>query len=145
MSEDTAAGAHARVLVVDDEADILELVREVLSDEGYDVDTALTGEAALAITRERRPDLILLDVKLPGADGWEVLAELRAAAGPQTPVVVMTAGFDAQDRALGGGAQGYLAKPFELDDLLSAVEAHAGLRMQGGTEEAITGPGHTGR
>ena len=136
MSEDTAAGAHARVLVVDDEADILELVREVLSDEGYDVDTALTGEAALAITRERRPDLILLDVKLPGADGWEVLAELRAAAGPQTPVVVMTAGFDAQDRALASGAQGYLGKPFDIDDLLRAVGAHVGLPMRGSQEIA---------
>ncbi len=85
--------------------------------------------------RRKRPDLILLEVTMPGVNGWQVLEELRGAAGPQTPVVVMTAGYLAQDRALSSGAQGYLGKPFEVQDLVEAVQAHAGLRLQGGTEE----------
>jgi CheY-like chemotaxis protein len=70
---------------------------------------------------------------MPRVGGWDVLGRLRAA-GPQIPVVVMTGGFDAQDQALGAGAQGYLGKPFGLDDLLDAVEAHIGLRLVGSAE-----------
>ncbi len=81
---------------------------------------------------------ILLDVNMPVVDGWQVLEELRSAAGPQTPVVVMTAGYDAQDRALATGAQGYLGKPFELDDLIEAVDAHAGLTLRGSVEAMVT-------
>jgi two-component system OmpR family response regulator len=84
--------------------------------------------------RARRPDLIMLDVNLPGVDGWGVLNELRAAAGEQTPVVVMTGGFLAQEQALASGAQGYLGKPFELDELINAVGAHVGLPMDGAHE-----------
>ncbi len=115
---------EARILVVDDERDILTFVREALTDEGYDVDTADSGEAALQTVTERRPDLIILDVNLPGVDGWEVLAQLRAAAGEQTPVVVMTGGYQAQDQALSSGAQGYLGKPFDLDDLYAVIGRH---------------------
>lgn len=130
------APASARILVVDDERDIQRFVSETLAGEGYKVTTADSGEAALRSVVQARPDLILLDVNLPGVDGWEVLSNLRAAAGEQTPVVVMTAGYHAQEQALASGAQGYLGKPFELDDLLSTVEAHAGLPMQGAHEMA---------
>jgi DNA-binding response OmpR family regulator len=125
-----------RVLVVDDERDILSFVQDALTDEGYAVDTAASGEEALQSVMERRPDLIMLDVNLPGVDGWEVLSRLRAAAGEQTPVVVMTGGYRAQEQALASGAQGYLGKPFDLDDLISSVAAHAGLPMQGAQEVA---------
>jgi two-component system, OmpR family, lantibiotic biosynthesis response regulator NisR/SpaR len=123
-----------RVLVVDDEDGILAFVRDALEDEGYEVLTAPSGEEAVRIVRRKRPDLILLDVQLPGADGWEVLNQLRAAAGPQAPVVVMTAGYNDQDHALSTGAQGYLGKPFDVEDLISTVEAHIGLEMEGATE-----------
>ena len=123
-----------RVLVVDDEDGILAFVRDALEDEGYEVLTAPSGEDAVRIVRRKRPDLILLDVQLPGADGWEVLNQLRAAAGPQAPVVVMTAGYNDQDHALSTGAQGYLGKPFDVEDLISTVEAHIGLEMEGATE-----------
>ena len=136
MTGTAIPGEQARILVVDDERDILTFVREALTDEGYEVDTADSGEAALQTVTERRPDLIILDVNLPGVDGWEVLAQLRAAAGEQTPVVVMTGGYQAQDQALSSGAQGYLGKPFDLDDLFSAVAAHAGLPMRGAEELA---------
>lgn len=133
------AKANTRILVVDDEQDIQRFVTETLTDEGYQVVTAGSGEDALRAMADGNPDLILLDVNLPGADGWEVLGSLRAAAEPQTPVVVMTAGYNAQERALASGAQGYLGKPFELADLLSTVEAHAGLPMQGAHELARHG------
>lgn len=123
-----------RVLVVDDEDGILAFVRDALEQEGYEVLTAPSGEEAVRLARRNRPDLILLDVQLPGADGWEVLNQLRAVSGPQAPVVVMTGGYNEQDHALSTGAQGYLGKPFDIDDLISAVEAHIGLRMEGATE-----------
>lgn len=134
MNDGMATRPRTRVLVVDDERDILSFVRATLTDEGYEVDTAPDGEGALHTAEARRPDLILLDVNLPGVDGWEVLSQLRAAAGEQTPVVVMTAGYGAQDQALATGAQGYLGKPFDLDDLIAAVRAHAGLPMRGAQE-----------
>jgi two-component system OmpR family response regulator len=136
MNQATSAGPRARVLVVDDEHGILSVVRDALESHGYEVDTADNGEEAFAAVERRRPDLIMLDVNMPEVDGWVVLAHLRSIAGPQTPVVVMTAGFAAQDQALASGAQGYLGKPFELDDLLIAVDAHVGLPMDGPRETA---------
>lgn len=134
-----------RVLVVDDDEAIRHAITEALTAEGYTVHSVAGGAEAIAIAQREQPGLILLDVNMPRVDGWEVLDELRATAGPQTPVVVMTAGYEAQDRALASGAQGYLAKPFELDDLFSAVDAHAGLRVQSGREEAVTAPRDRGR
>jgi DNA-binding response OmpR family regulator len=130
--------AALRILIVDDDAPTRRLIATALTAEGYRVRDAAGGREAIELARRDPPHLILLDVNMPLVDGWQVLEELRATAGPQTPVVVMTAGFAAQDRALTGGAQGYLAKPFDLDELLSTVEAHAGLRLRGGTEEPIT-------
>ena len=123
------------VLVVDDDEVTRRMIADALVAEGYTVRAAASGAEAIRSVRRRRPDLILLDVHMPGVDGWQVLEELRSAAGPQTPVVVMTAGDLAQDRALSSGAQGYLGKPFEVQDLVEAVQAHAGLPLQGGTEE----------
>ncbi len=129
--------ARLRVLVVDDDEEIRRLIATALTDATYDVRSASGGAEALAQVRRERPHLVLLDVNMPNVNGWDVLAELRAAVGPETPVVVMTAGFMAQDRALASGAQGYMAKPFDLDDLLSIVEAHAGLPLEGGIERSM--------
>ena len=136
MTSDQGGGSRAHVLVVDDDRGILATVRNALESEGYTVATAPSGEEALSAVERQRPDLIMLDVNMPQVDGWEVLSRLRAAAGQQTPVVVMTAGYTAQDQALASGAQGYLGKPFELEDLYTAVEAHAGLPMDGSHETA---------
>jgi two-component system response regulator MprA len=137
MTRDGATSERGRhVLVVDDEQDILAFVQAALEQEGYSVSLATDGREALTAIATRQPDLMLLDVNMPDVDGWAVLRELRAAAGPQTPVVVMTAGYNAQTQALGSGAQGYLGKPFELDDLLSAAAAHVGLPMEGSFEAA---------
>ena len=138
MARTDARHGDICVLVVDDDAGIRQVITEALTGEGYMVHAVGGGREAISAAEQERPDLILLDVRMPHVDGWEVLEELRATAGEQTPVVVMTAGYDEQNRALAAGAQGYLGKPFDLDDLLSAVEAHAGLPVQSGAEEALS-------
>ena len=137
MRESVMGASTARVLVVDDDVDICRLIECTLGDAGFAVESVPDGTAALQTVQRARPNLILLDVHMPGLDGWQVLAELRAATGRQTPVVVMTAGFAAQEQALATGAQGFLGKPFDLDDLLAAVEAHAGLLVENGSEMAV--------
>ncbi|HEY7294636.1 MAG TPA: response regulator transcription factor [Dehalococcoidia bacterium] len=124
-----------RILVVDDDVEIRRFIQIALSDAGYEVQLAAGGAEALAALTDERPALILLDVRMPGVDGWQVLDELRSAAGEQTPVVVMTASFSGQDRALRSGAQGYLAKPFELSDLLECVDLHSRLALDAGLRE----------
>jgi CheY-like chemotaxis protein len=135
MSTTRAGGGSSHVLVVDDDAGVRDVIEQALTSEGYIVHAVTDGQEALAKLRHQRVDLILLDVNMPNVDGWQVLEELRAAAGRQTAVVVMTAGYEAQDRALSSGAQGFLGKPFELDDLIGTVEAHVGLPVEGGAEE----------
>jgi CheY-like chemotaxis protein len=124
-----------RILVVDDDPEIRRFIEAALGDAGYMVRLAANGSEALATVGEQRPDLILLDVRMPGVDGWQVLDALRSAAGAQTPVVVMTASFTGQDQALRSGAQGYLAKPFELSDLLDCVDLHSRLALDDGLRE----------
>ena len=113
--------SRSPVLVVDDDESIREFVATIVDDEGYDVATARDGAEALAIARERTPALILLDMRMPRMNGPEFTAAYRALPGPHAPIVVMTAGREARQRAEEMGAEGYLAKPFELNDLLAAV------------------------
>ncbi len=124
-----------RILVVDDDPEIRRFIEAALGDAGYTVRLAANGSEALAAVDTHHPDLILLDVRMPGVDGWQVLDALRSAAGAQTPVVVMTASFTGQDQALRSGAQGYLAKPFELSDLLDCVDLHSRLALDDGLRE----------
>lgn len=108
------------VLVVDDDADILNLIRMVLEEEGYGVVTAENGEQALRRTTEQPPDLILLDLTMPVLNGWQTRERL-ARDWPEIPVVFMTAGFRAKAEAEAYRVAGYLAKPFDVDDLLRTV------------------------
>jgi len=117
----------ALVLVVDDEADIRDLVRLNLELEGHDVELAGDGAEALAAVADGlRPDLVLLDLMMPRADGWEVLRQLKADVDPDVaamPIVLLTARTGDLDRIRGGieGALRYLTKPFSVAVLLSAV------------------------
>ncbi len=114
------------LLVVEDEDDIREIVAEALADEGYEVATAPNGAAALRRVGERRPDVILLDMRMPVMDGWTFAWEYRQTPIPHAPIVVMTAAAHAQEWCAQVQADGCLPKPFELDDLLRLVAEHAG-------------------
>jgi CheY-like chemotaxis protein len=108
------------VLVVDDDTSILVTVSEILSDEGYSVLTAGNGADALALLAKHTPDVILLDMRMPVMDGWQLARSLddRQRA---IPLVVMTAAQDARRWAAEIGAASYLAKPFDLGELLEAI------------------------
>ena len=115
--------ARPRVLVVDDEAPIRTLVRGYLENEGFDVREAETGPAAVAGAREWTPDLVVLDVMLPGLDGIEVCREMRTFSDAY--VLMLTARSEEIDRIIGltVGADDYLAKPFSPRELVARVKA----------------------
>lgn len=122
--EATPPGRHpARVLVVDDDPTVAEVVTGYLDRAGYRVDRANDGPAALALATARRPDLVVLDLMLPGMDGLEVCRRLRAH-GP-VPVIMLTARGDEEDRVLGLeiGADDYVTKPFSPRELVLRVES----------------------
>jgi two-component system, OmpR family, alkaline phosphatase synthesis response regulator PhoP len=115
----------ANVLVVDDEEDILELVRVNLTREGYQVQCALTGEAALALVRSDPPDLIVLDLMLPGTDGLEVCRRLKGEARTaHIPIVMLTARSEDADIVVGLelGADDYVTKPFSPRVLAARIK-----------------------
>jgi DNA-binding response OmpR family regulator len=115
-----------KILVVDDEADILHFLELVLRERGYDVLTAASGRQAVELARDARPDLVLLDIMMPQMDGWEVLKLLRVDdTTAAIPVAMVSARTDPKDRVQGlqEGAADYICKPFALDDLLAKVDA----------------------
>lgn len=116
-------GVTPNILVVDDDPRITQLLRRALSMEGYMVRTAASGAAGLAEARARAPDLVVLDILMPGMDGLEVCRRLRASA--DTPILLLTAKDEVQDRVTGldSGADDYLVKPFALEELLARVRA----------------------
>ncbi|SHN37018.1 response regulator transcription factor [Cryptosporangium aurantiacum] len=124
MAERQAAAPEARLLVVDDEPNIVELLDTSLSYAGFEVMTATTGREAVAATSEFTPDLIVLDVMLPDMDGFEVLRLLRGT-GARIPVLFLTArdGTDDKISGLTLGADDYVTKPFSLGEVLARVRA----------------------
>lgn len=114
----------AHILVVDDDPRITDLLRRILAYEGYSVSIAATGNEALTRTLERPPDLIVLDIMLPGLDGLEVAQRLRAA-GDTVPILMLTARDAVIDRVKGleTGADDYLVKPFAPEELVARVKA----------------------
>ena len=113
-----------RILVVDDEENLRSMLVAALKYEGYDVSQAADGAAGLAMARQDKPDLIVLDVMMPKLDGFAVVKRLREA-GDRTPVIFLTARDGADDRVTGlnAGADDYLPKPFALAELVARVEA----------------------
>jgi two-component system response regulator MprA len=114
---------RARLLVIDDDEQLLTALRRALVYEGYDVSVAAAGEDGLRQARDTPPDLVVLDVHLPGIDGLEVCRRLRA--GGDVPVLMLTARDEVADRVAGldAGADDYLVKPFAVDELLARVRA----------------------
>lgn len=127
-----------RVLVVDDEAPIRRTMRVNLEARGYDVDLAETGEQALQLAARRHPDVVLLDLGLPGIDGLTVIGGLRGWS--QVPIIVLSARDTERDKvaALDAGADDYVSKPFGMDELLARLRA-AVRRVTVPDEEATIG------
>jgi DNA-binding response OmpR family regulator len=115
----------SRILVVDDEPRIVDVVRAYLEREGHEVAVAHDGDAALAMARETPPDLVVLDVMLPGRTGFDVLRAMRAEDDPGPAVILLTARDDVIDRVAGLelGADDYVTKPFEPRELVARVGA----------------------
>lgn len=111
----------ARVLIVEDDPDLRGLLKTMLATEGLEVDEAPHGKAALDSMERRRPDLILLDMRMPIMDGWAFCRELDRR-GDRPKVIVLTAAADPAERAAEVRADAWLGKPFEYQALLSAVE-----------------------
>jgi two-component system, OmpR family, alkaline phosphatase synthesis response regulator PhoP len=118
--------AKAKVLVVDDEKDLIELVRYNLEKEGFQVTSALDGETGFAIAVQSMPDIVLIDLMLPGIDGLEVCSRLRKSERTaRIPIIMLTAKSGESDRVVGleMGADDYVTKPFSPRELAARVKA----------------------
>lgn len=109
------------MLVIDDDDELAEVVRQVLREAGYSVATVRHGAAALELVRHVAPDLILLDLSMPIMDGWSFVAQYRRIANEGARVVLLTANVQAQEIARTLGADGYITKPFDVDELIAIV------------------------
>ncbi len=115
----------ATILVVDDEPDVVEIVRFRLEKEGHTVISAADGPTGLISAVSRHPDMVILDVMMPGMDGFEVLRRMKNdARTAQTPVIMLTAKADFSSVAQGWNmdVDNYVTKPFEVDDLAETVK-----------------------
>jgi two-component system, OmpR family, response regulator MtrA len=112
-----------RLLVVDDDRSIREIMQMSLEEEGYIVDTAVDAEEALEAIRRNAPDLLVLDVMLPGMDGFELTREIRKSSS--LPIILLTAKTDTIDKVVGleSGADDYVMKPFEMRELVARLRA----------------------
>ena len=122
----TASGGEL-ILIVEDNEKNLKLARDVLQFSGFETLEAGTGEAAVRIARERRPNLILMDIELPGIDGVTALEQLRADPGTaQIPIIALTASamLSDRDRFVGAGFDGYITKPIDIKEFPNQVRAH---------------------
>ncbi|WP_181312332.1 MtrAB system response regulator MtrA [Nocardioides campestrisoli] len=138
MSQPLAdAPTRGRVLVVDDDASLAEMLTIVLRQEGFDSQMVTRGDEALAAFREYRPDLVLLDLMLPGRDGIDVCKEIRTESG--VPIVMLTAKGDTIDVVLGleSGADDYVVKPFKPKELVARIRARV-RRFEAPVSETLT-------
>ena len=129
--------AH-KILVVDDEFSIRELLTDFLEGEGYEVIVAPDGRKVVDIAIREDPDVILLDVTMPGIGGIEVCSELRAAESTcSVPIIMMTALQDHRDEALEAKADDFVCKPFDLEDLLIRVKSTLRIRNLNHSEDRM--------
>jgi len=121
----TESSRARRVMVVDDDEEIVEMTRLILESGGYRVIPALSGEEALKSVSAAQPDLILLDINMPGMDGWEILKLLKVDDDTQgIPVAMFSIKFELREKVHGlkEGAFDYITKPFSYDELLERVD-----------------------
>jgi two-component system response regulator MtrA len=128
-----------RVLIVDDDAALSEMLTIVLRNEGFDPVVCPTGDRALGMVRDHRPELVLLDLMLPGKDGIDVCKEIRAESG--VPIVMLTAKNDTVDVVVGleSGADDYVVKPFKPKELVARIRARVRRFDEPGPESLTIG------
>jgi two-component system, cell cycle response regulator DivK len=124
----------ARILVIEDNLDNYDLVRFLLQQEGYDVMGAYDGRTGLTLARERKPDLILLDLSIPEISGWNLAAQIKA--NPETAhirILALTGHTLPGDRkrALDAGCDGYISKPLDIPDFIEQIETSLAKRVSG--------------
>lgn len=134
------SNAKSKILIVDDEVNICELIRLYIEKEGYDAVIANDGSRAIEYFKTCSPDLVLLDIMLPVKDGWQVCREIRAIS--DTPIIMLTAKGETFDKVLGLelGADDYMVKPFEPKELIARIKAvlrRSESRPEAETEELI--------
>jgi two-component system response regulator MtrA len=136
-TDSSGTAGRGRVLVVDDDAALAEMLTIVLRQEGFDSRVCPVGNRALADFREYRPDVVLLDLMLPGKDGIDVCKEIRAESG--VPIVMLTAKSDTVDVVVGleSGADDYVVKPFKPKELVARIRARV-RRFEEPAPEALT-------
>ena len=127
-----------KILIIEDELDLVKGIKMNLVDEGYEVDYALNGKEGLGKALKEKPDLILLDIMLPGMDGLEICKELRRNK-VDIPILMLTAKGDEIDKVIGLeiGADDYISKPFSIRELLARIKAH--LRRENRSSETVPG------
>ncbi len=115
--------ANEKILIVDDDINICELLRLYLEKEGYSAEVVTDGLKAVDAFNSTNPDLVLLDIMLPGLDGWQICREIRKTA--QTPIIMLTAKGELFDKVLGLelGADDYITKPFETKEVVARIKA----------------------
>ena len=129
--------ATEKILVVDDDTNICELLRLYLEKEGYSVTIANTGMQAVKLFAEHQPDLMLLDIMLPELDGWQVCREIRKKSN--VPIIMITAKSETFDKVLGLelGADDYIVKPFDTKEVIARIKAISRRIGQGSTETEV--------
>jgi two-component system alkaline phosphatase synthesis response regulator PhoP len=126
------------ILVVDDDREVVRLMRAYLEDAGFEVLVAYNGENALYTIRSESPDLVLLDLMLPGRDGWDVTRTVRADSSlSQTPIIMLTARIDDTEKIVGleMGADDYVTKPYNPREVVARVKARLRIQRGSGTED----------
>jgi CheY-like chemotaxis protein len=124
MPEEHSHAVSKRILVVDDDAGIRNVLATVLEDEGYEVRTAADGLEGLEEAQRSRPDVVILDFQMPNCDGPAFAERYRAAPNP-APIILLTASHQVRARCGMVDADGCIGKPFDIDDLLRTVEDHS--------------------
>ncbi len=123
MSEVTMGTEQKKILVVDDEESIHLLYREELEEEGYEVHSAMNGEEALKLFDDIKPDLVILDINMPGMDGIEVLRQIKEKK-PGVPVILSSAYPEYKQDLASWASDDYIVKSFNMDDLKDSVKRH---------------------
>ena len=133
-----------KVVCIEDEPAMIDLVKLILSKRGFDVRGALGGHAAIATVREVEPDLILLDLMMPDVDGWDIYQQIKADDElSHIPVIVVTARAASIDRTLGlhvAKVQGYITKPFTPDELVALINQVLGIEGEGVDKAGAASP-----